>query len=715
MVLQMKRRMLTALLAAAVALPVVAAQSPTVAHAEDDLIEFRSNYTYTIDPAAGVVHVRAEFYVFNDDLAHAYRPGGYIGSINVPVPVSAVGGNGAQLGPQPYDYPPRQEARTLGGINISPIDGNTEYNMWSLVIRGSVVFKYYVRVILTYDITGTDIRTDSRFRMNDAYFGFDVFAPGDPGKASIHVVVPKPYTVDTLSDEWTTTTEGTNTIYSVEEIENPDEFFSFVAARDDEALISTSLTTAQADFDVKSWPGDPEWQQFVTTQIRDGVPVLEELIGEPWPLDREVDVRESVTPYVYGYAGWFDAVANEIEIGEDLDQEVVLHELSHAWFNRKWFEERWLSEGFAQVYSNLAVDELGGTPLQPLDIAADDPGKVTLDAWSNPDFSDADDERERYGYNASFSVVQQITDEIGVDRMSEVLAAISNRSLAYQSGGSSDTTTDATDWQRFLDLVERVGGSETAQDLMVRHVIQSKDRHLLQKREAALDDYAAIEEHGDDWATPLVVRRQMSAWEFGDATTSIEQAEAVLTMRDELDTAVDEIGTSYPAEVQAAYEEATERDLDDATATVKAHLDTAIVLLDAARADRGSHGIIGTIGLLGNDVDGTLDAAIDAFVAGDLATADAKAQEVITAVDDETSSGLIRLAILLGLSLLVTGGVVLTRRRRAAKALAATAQTESEQHVEDADLVAEQQVEDAEPAGELQLDVDADQEGPSPE
>ena len=95
--------------------------------------------------------------------------------------------------------------------------------------------------------------------------------------------------------------------------------------------------------------------------------------------------------------------------------------------------------------------------------------------------------------------MQQLTDEIGVDQMGEVLAAVSNRSLAYQSGGSSDTTTDAADWQRFLDLVERIGGSETAHDLMVRHVIQSKDRHLLQKRDAALDDMKeAAKELGAD-------------------------------------------------------------------------------------------------------------------------------------------------------------------------------------------------------------------------
>ena len=50
-----------------------------------------------------------------------------------------------------------------------------------------------------------------------------------------------------------------------------------------------------------------EWQAFVTTQIEQGVPVLGALLGQPWPIDKTVEVREAYTPYLYGYAGWFSA------------------------------------------------------------------------------------------------------------------------------------------------------------------------------------------------------------------------------------------------------------------------------------------------------------------------------------------------------------------------------------------------------------------------
>ena len=81
---------------------------------------------------------------------------------------------------------------------------------------------------------------------------------------------------------------------------------------------------------------------------------------------------------------------------------MVLHELSHAWFNRNWFSDRWLNEGFAQTYSNMAVDELGGNPLSPDLISPSDPGHIALNDWSDPDFTDGTSDRETFGYGAAF-------------------------------------------------------------------------------------------------------------------------------------------------------------------------------------------------------------------------------------------------------------------------------------------------------------------------
>ncbi|MSV81457.1 MAG: hypothetical protein F2868_12360 [Actinobacteria bacterium] len=97
------------------------------------------------------------------------------------------------------------------------------------------------------------------------------------------------------------------------------------------------------------------------------------------------------------------------------------------------------------------------------------------------------------------------------------------------------------------------------------------------------------------------------------------------------------------------------------TAKIQVQLDLATVMLKAARADRSSHGILGSVGLLGNDIDATLNEARDAFARGDLATAEQRSRKVIDAVDGETSAGLLRVGIAVAL---VAAATVLMRRRR---------------------------------------------------
>ncbi len=79
-----------------------------------------------------------------------------------------------------------------------------------------------------------------------------------------------------------------------------------------------------------SWPNDPEWEAFAAKTIAQGVPALEALVGQPWPVKGQLKVIEAVTPYLRGYSGWFSPSTNTIEIGERLDAESMLHELAHA-------------------------------------------------------------------------------------------------------------------------------------------------------------------------------------------------------------------------------------------------------------------------------------------------------------------------------------------------------------------------------------------------
>ena len=53
---------------------------------------------------------------------------------------------------------------------------------------------------------------------------------------------------------------------------------------------------------------------------------------------------ETASPYLYGYAGWYMPFESVIEVGDELDQHVMLHELAHIWFNDDLFEGRWINE-----------------------------------------------------------------------------------------------------------------------------------------------------------------------------------------------------------------------------------------------------------------------------------------------------------------------------------------------------------------------------------
>ncbi len=701
----MKRRLISSILALFVALPLIVLGGARAANAADG-VDLTGSYTYTIDPAAGLVHVKVELAVSNHDISTRGTYWCYNG-FYLPVPAMAT------------NFVNTQNGGNTRPVPTKPWEGETEFFL-AQIDHTCISYNQSTRLTFTYDLVGMTPRSENPYRSNAAYVAFDAYGIGLAGNVTVAIVAPESFSIETLDSTWTETTAGGFTTYTKTAVDE-EEFGVFVAARDDDALTSTDVTTDDGDeFNVLAWPGDTEWSDFVTTQITEGVPELEALIGQPWPIDEPVDVREAYSPYLYGYAGWFSAVDNEIEIGEDLDQEVMLHEMSHAWFNKNWFKERWLSEGFAQVYSNMAVDDLDGNPFLPDPVLPSDPGKVTLNDWSSPDFdTNGTDDRERYGYNAAYSVVKKIVDEVGIEKMKEVLALVESGETAYAGDIAREDWNLITDWKRFLDLVEIVGGSQDAAALVEKYVLASGDKHLLDDREAARELYLALEEHGGEWAPPVVIRRQMGTWSFEKATSVIEEAEAALDLRDQLDALVAEAEAIYPAALEATYE-AEKSNLKATSEAVQAQIDSAQVLLDAVHAEGGSHGVFGTIGLIGTDLEGMLDDARAAFAEGDLDTAAEKSQQVMDAVESETSDGLIRVGIALGVVLLILALVLFIRHRRRTAARLAEAATLAEaaalaaepQYDEDGNLIVPP------PADDQAADDDqaaADDQGPATE
>jgi len=637
---------------------VLSPHADRVALAATEGLAVSSATTYVVDADAGIVRVSATLTLTNttvDTNSNGSVRRLYYTGFSYPAPLGTA----------------NESAVTASGAPV-PLDVNTSgdgdrYVVFKLSFPAPLFSGDALRITVTYDVVGLPPRSDDPARVNPAYFAFVAYGPGDPGKASIRVEIPSGLVVDTFGGDAVTTVEGGTTIITADAIGDPPNYTLFVTARNDSRLEPTSLTAdSGASFTISGWPGDTEWRAFVQEQITTGLPQLTKLIGRPWPITEPVLIREAVTPYLYGYAGWFSAASNELEIGENLDADTVLHELSHAWFNTTWFDDRWVNEGLAQVYSNATLAALGQPGAAPTQPIADSPAAVTLLDWGDPKLDSGADDTETYGYNASYWLIQQLVDEIGVDGMADVFRTVDESTTAYVGDGPAEKVTGGTDWRRFLDVAQQIGGSTNIEPLMADFVLRLGDKELLPTRTVARSHYADLVAAGNGWSAPRVIRDDMAAWNFDDASTGIDTAQEILGVRTTLTERGTALGLDLTSRLEAPYESATDLDtvLDSANATAE----VADLVIRADNGARAEPSLLERLGLVGADIDRDVDAARAALEADDEAAATTFATRALdTRVNAETA-GTRRLVVAIGASalfaLIVIGLTTIIKRRR---------------------------------------------------
>jgi hypothetical protein len=224
-----------------------------------------------------------------------------------------------------------------------------------------------------------------------------------------------------------------------------------------------------------------------------------------------------------------------------------------------------------------------------------------------------------------------------------------------------------TDWRRFLDLLEEVGDSTRAEELFRRWVTEPHQDDILDDRAAARTSYAALLEAGDGWLAPYSVRSKLAVWDFARAETAIDEAEALISSREAIETRAASLEIAPTGKLEAAYESA-KVDLEDARALADEQL-AALDALVAARAalDRERDAIT-TVGLLGSEPATEFDAATAAFEADDLPAAVADAADVRALLDGAPEVGRTRVvtagAAAGGAFVLGAGTIFVFRRRR---------------------------------------------------
>ena len=558
---------------------------------------------------------------------------------------------------------------TQGGVAL-PVDvaRRKDYKLVTVGLRESLFFREQATLRLTFELPGGKPRSESDVRVGQAFVTFLAWAFGDSG--SVRIEVPRPFEVSASGEELERSTADGVTVLSASA---PDAlaWYAWINARNDFDLTRELVDIAGGDeIVVRGWPEDARWRQRVADVLERGVPELVERIGLPWPVDGPLTVVEVHTALLEGYAGFYDPTTDEITVSEDLDDLTIVHEASHAWFNRALFTERWISEGLADEYAARVLGALGEPAEAPGEVSRTAEEAFPLNGWGPPAAIRDEDsgKRERYGYDASWLVMRRIVEAVGDEGMRAAFAAADDGTTAYIGAGPAEPSGLANDWRRLLDLVEELGGADGIDDLLATWALTEAQAAGLDTRDQARDAYHELLDEGDGWAAPAAVRLPLDRWAFDDAEGAIAAATRILERRDETAAQAADAGLTPSDDLETAYEGA--RDLA-ALAHAAALADETLDALeavevagDAAAAPRDWQV---TLGLDGTDPDGDLAAARDAWEAGDPAIAAERAAAVsstLAAAPERGRQKALLIGSIVGVVLVALVVLLLVARRR---------------------------------------------------
>jgi hypothetical protein len=657
------RRRIPALLAAVAfaLLLVVAPPAVRPALAASDLLRTEAAATYTLDPADGRVHVRIDLTMTDlkpntPDFIYYYDAFGFA----LQAEASSV----------------RVSGGTSDGVTTRKRDGYTEA---VVTLNRRLLYRQSTSFTIRYDLVGGEPRSETPTRVGAAYSTFGVWAWGDPGRGTVEVRTPAGFDTRFNGDTMQVTSSPTTGQILRAEPADPATFFTIVTAEDDAAYTETRVSLdGGVEIVVESWPEDAAWKASVTDTLRLAMPELRALIGLDWPVAHDLDVRERYTPDLEGYAGFFQTEEERIEVSEDLDPGVIVHEASHAWFNDALFVDRWIYEGLAEEYAWRAMTAAGIEPDALPDVPElADPGWQALIQWRFPRVirdQDTEDEEE-YGYRASFWVVHEVVVAVGVERMMAAFAAAEANHTAYPGAGAPELVAPTDDWRRFLDLVEPLDTADPASldAAFGDYVMTTPEAQQFALRAKARAAYRALLEAGDGWLPPWAVRSVMGTWSFTAATTAMAGAMDVLAQRDEVAAAANALGLRPDGALRAAYEGATDA-FTGATAIADQQLAALTAIAEAKAQVEAPPDLVARIGLLGATPGAAYDDARAAFETGELDVAITQADLASSIVVGAAAVGQQRLLVAAivtgGAILLLVLGVALLRRRRRSRALA---------------------------------------------
>lgn len=627
--------------------------APTIASADpSDGLSEASRTRYEVD-GAGPVRVTVTTTIRNEQPSSA-QYAYYWDEYGIPVPAGATdvsatsGGTALDVTHEPTEDP----STSAAVVSFPPLNHGRERTIeWA------------------YTVPGEPVRSEGVTRVGPGYATFVVSSLGDPGQVVVEIVAPASMDFDSTWSGFTPVVEGETQTQRATDSTDDYGTWAFVSLRDPDQSETTTVEAGGTELVLESFPGDTEWSGFVAEQLTGGLPVLERNVGMPWPGSLE-RIREDVSPGVLGYA-WFDSVAGEIVIPEDLDAGLLFHELSHAWLDGETFEDRWVYEGLAETIGQRVAAETGG-PADPSPAPARDAADaLPLATWQEVDLEDGADAVEEYAYAAAGTAMSELVGGLDEEALGSLVAAAYAGESAYDQPGTLDHP-GRTDGRRFLDLVEVRGGVDAAEATYRTWVADAAEAPLLDARASARESYTVLDEADGTWSPPAGLRAAMTDWAFEDAEVARTALGAdAAASAGQVQEAARAAGLPDPTAVRDQYEGAESAEEYAALATTLPRAVEVVEDVGDAVAAASGGGPLADLGRLFLGVDGAVD---DARTALD----DGRLDDAAGAAADASSSAAVAPWLGTGTVVLVLGAlgaglVLLLRRRRAARSAAEAA------------------------------------------
>jgi hypothetical protein len=637
----------------------LALAGPMPAVAADGGLPMSASARYELIPAERRVHVTVDASVTSLTPDTATQRFFYTG-VSIPAPPGAANPSASAGG---------------GAIGAAVAEATDEYTLFEVTFGASVFYRQTYNFQLSFDIVDAGGEAARDVRIGAAFASFPVWAFGDAGMpADVDVLIPPGFQTTLLAGEMTETTEGASTLLSAGSAADAGSFFAYITAEQPEALATERLDVAIGDdiaeIDLSAWPDDPEWLNLVRPLLVEGLPLMSEEIGLPYPLPFKLRVTEQAYGKLGNYAGLFDAQADAIAIRYDADAFVALHESAHIWFNGDLFEDRWIGEAFASYYAEVVGERLGVDVEAFVLTDALRESAFPLNEWDDPGREDL--EREDYAYAATNELARRIAALAGTDGLREVWLAADSTAFAYQAVGAEQPEvgepTVSDGWQRLLDLLEERTG-EDFDPLWIEFVVSDSEVALLTERNEARDAYAELVTEADGWALPRPLRLVMGAWQFDLAEERMRGVEEIFALRDEIADRAADLELEVPSNLREAFE--GEGGVDGAAARAADEIE-ALDAIEETHARLDAEPVpLEWVGLLGEaPPEAAMTAARQAYEAGDAAEAVELAAEADASRDAADDRGRLRVIVagggLLALDAAAMGGLLLLRRRRLA-------------------------------------------------